>query len=443
MTRKRILFLVCASFFLLAVLAVGSQEKVTINWANFWNRGDMGPNTYPYDLVDKYVKAHPNVQLKIDSSSHDDYISVKYKTWVVADTLPELFMVLDAQIIPSVQAKRLMDWTDTLNADPKWKNSFLDLWGETTVNGRTYGIPWQFITNEAFYYNADILKKVGYNSFPATWEDMLVMSEKLKGMGYIPIALGDKGGWPMWSHLGEILCEYIMGPDWVKEVGTFTGKKDYTDPRFLTIMNMINDLWKKGYFNSDILAIDHGTDDLGYFFNGKAATTLIGSWGVQQMVTNAPKEMLASIKVAPIPRPSGSVSLVKAGMFTGGSGWEWGANTKLSAAQKKVVVDIVKILTGTEYAKYAIEAGNIPVLKMQYVTGWNPNKVPVLLQDMNKLVSAAPRIPRMNQQQGGPAMSEVLYKACEDMIAGAITPEQAVQNIQDTFARVVAEMQKQ
>jgi ABC-type transport system substrate-binding protein len=38
----------------------------------------------------------------------------------------------------------------------------------------------------------------------------------------------------------------------VKEVGAYSGKKDYSDPRFLTVMNMIDELWKK---NMDAIGI--------------------------------------------------------------------------------------------------------------------------------------------------------------------------------------------
>jgi raffinose/stachyose/melibiose transport system substrate-binding protein len=441
---KRFLVLAAAALLLFVATASfaegGKEQKVVVNWATVWVRGEMGPNTYPLDLVDKYAKAHPNVELKIDATSHDPYFTVKYKSMVAADALPELFHVNSSDMLSSFKAGRLMNWTPVL--DSAWKNQFLDMWTETTFDGKVWAIPYQFITNEAFYYNAEILKKAGYNSFPTVWEDMLVMFEKLKGMGYMPITMGDKGGWPMWSHFGEILCEYLMGPEWVKEIGAYSGKRAYTDAGFVTVMKMIDELWKKGYFNKDILAIDHGTEDLAYFFSGKAATTPIGSWGVSQMVTNAPKEMMDSIMVAPIPRPAASKPEVKTGMFTGGSGWELSGNTKMSDAQKKVVVDIVKILTGPEYSKYVVEAGAIPVLKMEYVTGWDANKVPRLQQDMNKLISASPRIPLMNQEQSGPEMTDVLYKACQDMIAGTLTPEQAVVKIQETFARVVAKMKQ-
>ena len=104
-----------------------------------------------------------------------------------------------------------MDWTSVLDADPEWKNSFLPVWSEVTFDGGVYAIPRQFITNEVVYYNSDIVKKAGYDTFPTVWEDMLTLCGKLKNMGYMPIALGIMGGWPLWSHLGEPLCEYLCG----------------------------------------------------------------------------------------------------------------------------------------------------------------------------------------------------------------------------------------
>jgi len=443
MSRKRLLILVSIGLLLLGGMAAyaagGQEQKTVINWSTVWVRGEMGKNTYPLDLVDAYVKAHPNVQLNIDATSHDAYFTVKYKSMVAADSLPELFHVNSSDMLSSWSAKRLHDWTDSLNADTQWKSSLLDLWTETTFGGRVWAIPYQFITNEAIYYNADILKKAGYSSFPTTWEDMLVFYQKVKDLGYIPIAMGDKAGWPMWSHVGEILCEYIMGPDWVKEVGAYSGKQDYSDPRFLTVMTMIKQLNDKGFFMSDVLS-DDGTDAFQYFITGKAATMWSGSWHVGTITNNAPADFQAKVGVTPIPRPAASVASVKPAMFTGGSGWELAGNVKMNEAQWKVVQDIVKILTGPEYSKFVVEASGIPVVKMQFVTGWDANKVPKLQQDLNKLISAAPRIPLMNQEQSGPEMTDVLYKACQDVIAGTVTPQQAVQNINDTFKRVVAKM---
>jgi raffinose/stachyose/melibiose transport system substrate-binding protein len=417
-------------------------QKVVVNFSNMWVKEELQQFTYPYDLIDKYLAEHPNVELKVDSISHDPYLNVKFKSMVAADALPELFMINSMDMLSSYKAGRLMDWTDVLNADPKWKESFLPVFNETTFEGRVYAIPFQFITNEVFYYNSDILKKAGYEKFPGTWEDMLAMLEKVKGMGYIPITLGDKGGWPLWSHLGEPLCEYLCGPDWVKEIGGYTGKRGYDEPDFVNVLKHINNLMKKGYFNNDIVALEHGTEDNAYFFNLKAATTMSGSWGVRQMVNDAPKELVPKIQCAPIPRPSASKPEVKAGLFTGGSGWEFGGNTKMSEAQRKVVVDIVKILTGTEYAKYDVEAMRIPVISMKYVTGWDPNKVPKLQQDLNALISAAPKIPLMNQEQSGPAMSEIIYKMTQEMLVGSVTEEQAAKNIQAVFTKVVADMKR-
>lgn len=450
---KRTFKLVCAGVILLCLgitvsakgAGAGAEEKVVVNYANFRVREELEKQGqgYYYDLIDAYLAEHPNVELKVDSTSHDPYLTVKFKSMVAADALPELFEINSMDMLTTYKAGRLMDWTDTLNADSEWKNSFLPVWNEVSFDGGVYAIPYQFITNEVVYYNSELVKKAGYDAFPGVWEDMLTLCGKLKGMGYMPIALGIMGGWPLWSHLGEPLCEYLCGPEWVYEIGHHTGKRGYDEPDFINVLKTINDLMKQGYFNEDLVAIQHGQEDNAYLFNEEAAITLIGSWGVNQMVTQAPEDLLPKIKVAPIPRPRASKPGVEAGLFTGGSGWEYGANTKMTEAQKEVVVDLVKILTGTEYARYVVEARGIPVIKMEYVTGWDPEKVPKLQVELNNLISAAPKIPLMNQQQSGPAMSEVIYKMTQEMLVGSITPEKAAANIQEVYEKVVADMKSQ
>jgi raffinose/stachyose/melibiose transport system substrate-binding protein len=449
MLKNRFVLLAVLVFLLIGTVAFAGgqpgakEEKIVINWATPWVKGELGEFTYYFDLIDEYLADHPNVEVKIDAVSHDQYLNIKFKAMVAADALPEFFHINSMDVFTAYKAGRLMEWTDALNTDPKWRDSFLPLWDEVTFEKRVYAIPYQFITNEVFYYNSEILSQAGSSAFPTVWEDMLVLFEKLKGMDYMPVALGTKAGWPLWSHLGEPLCEYLCGPDWVKEIGGYTGKRGYDEPDFIKVLTHINNLMKKGYFNNDIVALEHGTEDNAYFFAGKAASTLSGSWGVRQMVVDAPADMLPKIKCAPIPRPSASKPNVAGGLFTGGSGWEFGGSPKMSEAQRNVVIDFVKILTGPEFARHDVEAMRIPVIKMDYVTGWDPSKVPQLQQDLNKLISAAPKIPLMNQEQSGPAMSEVLYKTTQELLVGTLNEQQAAKQIQAVFAKVVADLKKQ
>lgn len=418
-----------------------AQENVTITYMNMWVREEMHGFTYPLDLVDKYVKDHPNVTIKLDSTSHDSYLNTKFKTLAAANQLPELFQINSSDMLSCSNNNMLMDWTDILNADPEWKDSFLPgVFSETTFNGKVTAIPYQFITNEAVYYNADLVKEAGYDQFPTTWEDYMSLCEKLKGMDIIPIALGDKAGWPLCSNGMEILCEFLCGPQWVKDIGTFTGKACYDSPDFVNVLKTIKNAVDKGYFNMDMVSIDNTTEDKSYFYNRKAATIWGGSYTLQGLITDCPEDLVPSVKVAAFPRPANSKPETNPGIFTGGSGWEYACNSRITDAQKKVCTDLVKILTGSEYAKYDVESIKIPVVKMELVTGWDASKVPQLQQDLNLLISKAPLIQLMNQEQSGPAMCDAIYKKLQEMIVGTVTPEKAAKDIQATYENVLASM---
>ena len=414
-----------------------SAGKVVVHFANFWVPLPSGATDPRQILIQKWQAEHPEVQLIQDITQHDSYLTVKFKTWAASNTLPDLFLIESGDMVSTYKAGELMDWTPILAQDSQWKDMFLPgIFNETTFGGKIYGIPTQFITNESFYYNSAILQKAGYTEFPITWDGLLQMSAKLKDMGYIPIALGDKAGWPLVSHLLEPLAQYLCGPDWVSKIGSFSSDASYTDPRFVNVLSLINQLQTKGYFNSDVVAADNTTDDVSYFYNEKAATRLSGSWGTN-ITANAPKDLIPLIKVAPVPRPANSDSASPYGIFTGGSGWEFGANTKLSAQQTTAVASLVKSMISPSGSAYLVENAMIPVLQMKYVTGWDPAKVSPLQQEMNNNISKAPHIYLMNQEQHGPIMSDTIYKATQAMLSGTLTPEQAAQQIEDQYKQQV------
>ena len=54
-----------------------------------------------------------------------------------------------------------------------------------SVDGKVYAMGVSTWTN-AWVYNKDLLKKVGYDSIPATWDEFLTMCGKLKAAGITP-----------------------------------------------------------------------------------------------------------------------------------------------------------------------------------------------------------------------------------------------------------------
>lgn len=423
-------------------VAETEAPKVKITFANTWVREEMKDATYPLDLIEAYKKDNPNVEVTIDAYNSSNYQSTVFKTMAAAKNLPEMFTMNSMDYRFSVDGGLLTEWTDILNSDAAWKDSFLPgILNETTFDNKVYGIPMHFITNEVVFYNKDILKKAGYDTVPADWDGFLALCEKLKNDGLIPIAIGDKDGWPLCSNLMEIQCEYICGPEWVSEIGAYSGKASYDDPKFVSVLKLVEDFVKKGYVNDDMVSIDNNTQDKSYLYNGESAMLFGGSYTLAGVINDCPEELKASISVAPIPMPSNAAGGSLPGTFTGGSGWAYGINTTLDDNQKKACIDLIKIFTGPEYAKAAVEHNQIPVTKTDSLAGIDTSKVLPLQQEMNKLISNSPRIALMNQEQNG-SMANIIYKKLQELSIGQTTPEQAAKDIQTAYAEATKNMAK-
>lgn len=419
-----------------------SSDKIKLTFACTWVEEEMRENTYPLDIVKKYAEDN-NIELTIDPYNSSDYQNTIFKTMAAAKNLPEIFLINSMDMKSSVKGGLLCDLTPYLDSDASWKDSFLPgVFNETTFDDKIYGVPYQFITNECVYFNKEILKELEYDTVPQEWEEFLSLCEKAKKAGYIPIALGDKDGWPLYSNLAEILCEYLCGPEWVSAIGQYTDKASYEDPGFISVLATIKDLNDRGYFNEDMVSIDNTTQDKAYFYNEKAAMILGGSYTLSPLVTDCPEELLPSVGVAAIPRPTGAVDTVKPGIFTGGSGWEVAVNANCSKEQIEAAVGIAKAMTSQEYAQNDVEVGRIPVLKMDEVGEYDSDKIPVLQNDLNQLISQSPSISLMNQQQSGAAMSDILYKKLQEVIIGQTTLEQAASDIQEVYQEQCKVMQE-
>lgn len=452
--RKLILLGACAwiGVFLLVtapaiVFAGGQGEKaggpVQLAFGSTWAPSQSGQaEDYHIGIFKAWQAKNPNVKVDLQEYGSADFVQIQEKTWLASNTWPEAFEINTVDLATAAKTGQLLDITAALNADAAWRDSFLPgmVANENLIGGKYYGVPMQFITNETFFYNTDILKQAGYNEFPKTWGDLLALCAKLKSMGYVPIAMVDKATWPAVSHLVEPLCQFIMGPEWVKKVGAFSADVSYADPRFLDVLKKTNDLKTLGYLPSNVASADFG-DDTGLYFARKAAIYLDGSWAASGVIQNAPADILAVTKAAPMPRPENSDPGSVYGLFTGGSGWSYAGRADLAKApdaKRNAVLSLIKYLTGPDAIGPIVQNYQLPPNKLPQ--GLDMSKAPALMVDTLKMFSASPAIPPMNQEQNGATMSTALYKDCQAMLAGAMTPEQMQQDVQAAYVKAVAEV---
>jgi multiple sugar transport system substrate-binding protein len=103
----------------------------------------------------------------------------------------------------------------------------------TSVTGddnHVYGVPTDYYP-WAVFYRKSVWAAKGY-TIPKTWDDLKTLCTKMKGDGLIPIAFGDKDGWPAMGTF-DILNLRLNGYDFHTQL--LTGKQKWTDPKVTAV----------------------------------------------------------------------------------------------------------------------------------------------------------------------------------------------------------------
>jgi multiple sugar transport system substrate-binding protein len=104
----------------------------------------------------------------------------------------------------------------------------------TAVTGddkKVYGIPVDYYP-WAVFYRKSVFTAKGY-TVPKTWDDLKTLCTKMQTDGLIPIAFGDKDGWPAMGTF-DILNLRLNGYDFHTQLLTGNGQK-WTDPKVTAV----------------------------------------------------------------------------------------------------------------------------------------------------------------------------------------------------------------
>ena len=103
----------------------------------------------------------------------------------------------------------------------------------TSVTGddsKVYGIPVDYYP-WAVFYRKSVWQSKGY-TIPKTWDDLKTLATKMQSDGLIPIAFGDKDGWPAMGSF-DIINLRLNGYDFHTQL--LTGKQKWTDPKVTAV----------------------------------------------------------------------------------------------------------------------------------------------------------------------------------------------------------------
>ncbi len=139
----------------------------------------------------------------------------------------------------------------------------------SVYQGKQYRLGW-YAVPMLWAYNKDMFDKAGLNADqpPTNHDELMAACDKLKSKGFTPIVGGLKDGyWGEWQ-MGHGLGPNLDSP--AEALQLFIGSLDWRNPKYYDHWAKVEQLWKAGYMNNDMLSIElyPGID---LFNNGQGA----------------------------------------------------------------------------------------------------------------------------------------------------------------------------
>jgi raffinose/stachyose/melibiose transport system substrate-binding protein len=397
-------------------------DKVTLSFMHLWLPESKEGNAIAFlAAIKRFQQKYPNVTLDQQVLPHDSYLT-KIKTQAAANALGDVFVANGSMIQEFVANKGVLALDSILSDDQAWKNSFLPgIFDEFIVEGKVYGVPVQSFSTSVIYYNSKMFADAGITSFPKTWSEFKQAIGKLKQKGYTPIALGNKAQWVVESCIFSTLANRFTGVKWFYDLKAGKGPK-FTDKEFVQSLAAIKELVDVGAFNSDLNSLDNNQQQQLYG-NGKSAMFIEGAWAVSTLLANATTEVIDATKLAIIPAVGGKG---EDNIVSGGSGWSHALGTKMSPAQLKAAVALMKELNSQQTAVDQIENNAQPAIK---VAKYDKAKLAPMSNEYFELVSKTKFGPIYDIQLK-PSLVDVLYRGLQDILSGAASPEALAAKLQ-------------
>ena len=237
----------------------------------YWAESDApGANNWLKKEVAIYEKAHPKVKISVVIQSTDTLTSAFTTAaqtrsgpdiatqWATLPTLTPAWSGASVPISDYVPAGEIKNWIGT---------------PENMSGGKLWAMP-QYLLGIPFAWNKALFKKAGLNpnKGPKTWAELLADAKKLKAAGITPWGMGNKDGYGGAWFFSLVGKQNLNSIDELK--AAMIGKAKFSDPKFSGFYQVLADLKKKGYFNSDVASISF---EQGFQLFGQKKVAM--SWG--------------------------------------------------------------------------------------------------------------------------------------------------------------------
>jgi len=172
-----------------------TQPETAKEWSGVINVNTSSTNTAGWNAVaEAYTKLNPKVKVNVElkpGAGYADWLRAQLTSENPTPDIVVNHVVADLQRTKFADFKPYYDQPNPYNNNTLWKDGFKDF-STQTVDGLT-GSMFQInleTVQVAWFYNKSMFEKAGITEPPATWDELIEVSKKLKAAGFIPLGIG-------------------------------------------------------------------------------------------------------------------------------------------------------------------------------------------------------------------------------------------------------------
>lgn len=275
-----------------------------------------------------------------------------------------------------------------------------------------YGLPW-VSEWKSFVYNKEMIKKVGYDEFPRTWEEVIELSKKLQENNIVKYATAGS-----WAQKESLNCDFVAilasfgGTFFDEQLNpVFNNEKGVQALQF-----MVDMIYKYKIINPSSLS---WTEPEVYqnMFNGNVAFAMM--WGLPLVDLDNPElsKVVGKCEIGLMPSVDGLNSYTVSGPM--------GLAISYGTKHPQEAWEYIQFLAGPEGSlDAALRAGLIPGWKSAWENPEFQEKVrgADIMLEQGKYIVNRPRVPWY--LEFSPLLAEELHKA----LSLKVTPKEALDN---------------
>ncbi|MBD3246842.1 MAG: extracellular solute-binding protein [Candidatus Omnitrophica bacterium] len=382
------------------------------------------------ELADRYTE-ETGIPVKIKLFFPPGLYSQKVIAAARAGNLPEIFGILGEKKTLSsfIQAGHVENLTPRMNAqDAAWESRF---YPETLavvrfeednaygVSRGIYGVPVD-TTVLQFIYNTELMEEAGLDpdAPPKNYAQFIDAGQKAREtLGIDGFICGWAEGWLL-NALATEWAINIMGEE--KFQATIAGEIAYTNPQWIEVFTLFEDLRESGILANNITTITNKEAE-DAFARGNALFSFNGSWAV-----NVYRQLSPGMEYRFFALPQVSDDHPVKIWGGAGSAFMVNANSPLKAKAS----DFLEWLTEKEQQKYLVaETNNLPAVKMQR------ESLPVILRPLVDDLGALthPNVWPYNEDS---RVLEAMNRGLQQIVMGIKEPNEVAEKVQSIKDRV-------